>query len=63
MPGRLHVISKDAHPSPFKMLSTILVKSKKARLGGVFDAVAEHDLKQWSLLFHLEKTETLFLLL
>ena len=45
------------------MLSTILVKSKKARLGGVFDAVAEHDLKQWSLLFHLEKTETLFLLL
>ena len=55
--------SKDTHPSPSQMLSTILVKSKKARLGGVFDAVAEHDLKQWSLLFHLEKTETLFLLL
>ena len=24
------------------------------------DAVLEHDLKQWSLLFHLEKIETLF---
>ena len=54
MPGRLHATSKDTHPSPSQMLSTILVKSKKARLGGVFDAVAEHDLKQWSLLFHLK---------
>ena len=56
MPGRLHA----TYQSPSQMLSTILVKSKKARLGGVFDAVAEHDLKQWSLLFHLEKLKLSF---
>ena len=60
MPGRLHATSKDTHPSPSQMLSTILVKSKKASLGGVFDAASEHDLKQWSLLFHLEKLKLSF---